>query len=458
MTGHIWVPIVAMIGLITLGALLSGTEFAVASLRESQIDGMLEEGGRAAKAAQIARDPNRFLAAVQIGITVCDFLSAAFGASVIAPALAPHLIRIGVPAQIAGGLAFVILTLLIVYAALVFGELVPKRIAQQNATAFARIMAPPIGTFATIVSPVIWLLSKSTNAIVRLFGVDPSKRSEDIDEEELRSIIEGQGGIDADERRMLSDVLDAGNRTLVEAMTPRGSVTFLPASMTLADAAVLVRAQPYSRYPVIGRNFDDVLGFVHVRDVLQPPEGADPHQVRIHAVKRAVPLVPGTARAFSTMSLLRSSGTHIAVVVDEYGGTDGIVTLEDLVEEFVGDIRDEYDIPAQVHATGTFSAGLTLEEFERQTEIELPEGHYETVAGYILAALGRVAEQGDVIELPDGATLTVVEVIGHRITTVRLARHAAGPIMINVIPNPPESAPIETLVALADERSVTGDA
>jgi len=451
MAGHIWIPIVVMVLLITLGALLSGTEFAVASLRESQIDGMLEEGGRAAKAAKIARDPNRFLAAVQIGITLCDFLSAAFGASVIAPALTPHLIRIGIPAQIAGGLAFAVLTLLIVYAALVFGELVPKRIAQQNATAFARLMAPPIGTFATIMSPVIWLLSQSTNAIVRLFGVDPAKRSEDIDEEELRSIIEGQGGIDADERRILSDVLDAGNRTLVEAMTPRGNVTFLPASMTLADAAELVRAQPYSRYPVIGRNFDDVLGFVHVRDVLQPPAGADPHQVRVHAVKRAVPVVPGTARAFSTMSLLRSSGTHIAVVVDEYGGTDGIVTLEDLVEEFVGDIRDEYDIPAQVHASGTFDAGLTLEEFERQTEIELPDGPYETIAGFILAKLGRIAVPGDTIQLPDDAKLTVIETVGHRITTVRLARPTTGPLLVNVVAHPPETAPIEELVTLAAE-------
>jgi len=430
MAGHTWIPIVVMVILITIGALFSGTEFAVASLRESQIDGMIEQGGRAAKAAKIARDPNRFLAAVQIGITLCDFLSAAFGASVIAPALAPYLVRIGVPDYFANALAFILLTLLIVYVSLVFGELVPKRIAQQKATAFATLMAPAIGTLATILRPVIWLLSKSTNGVVRLMGGDPGARTEDIDDEELRSIIEGQGSMHDDERRILADVLDAGNRTLAEAMTPRGNVAFLPASMTLSDAAKLVREKPYSRYPVIGRNFDDILGFVHVRDVLQPPVGADPEMLRVHAVKRAIPLVPSTARALATMSLLRSSGTHLAVVVDEYGGTDGIVTLEDLVEEFVGDIRDEYDMPAQIYATGTFDAGLTLEEFARHTEIEIPEGPYETIAGYVLAALGRLAETGDVIDLPDGAKLTVAEVEGRKINTVRLTRSATGPILI----------------------------
>lgn len=420
-----------MVLLITVGALLSGTEFAVASLRESQIDGMIEQGGRAERAAQIARDPNRFLAAVQIGITLCDFLSAAFGASILAPALAPHLVRLGVPAQIASALAFTSLTLLIVYISLVFGELVPKRIAQQKAVTVARLMAPAVGVLATVLRPVIWLLSKSTNGVVRLLGADPGARSADIDDEELRSIIEGQGSMHDDERRILSDVLDAGNRTLVEAMTPRGKVCFLPASITLADAAELVREQPFSRYPVIGRNFDDVLGFVHVRDVLQPPPGADPHVLRVHAVKRAIPIVPGTARALATMSLLRSSGTHLAVVVDEYGGTDGIVTLEDLVEEFVGDIRDEYDMPAQIYATGTFDAGLTLEEFARHTEIELPEGPYETIGGYVLSELARVAEVGDVIQLPGGGKLTVVEVDGRRISTVRLVQSAATPALVS---------------------------
>jgi len=233
-------------------------------------------------------------------------------------------------------------------------------------------------------------------------------------------------GMADDERRILADVLGAADRTVAEAMRPRGEVAFLPASLTLAEAAEQVRTLPYSRYPVTGEDFDDVVGFVHVRDVLQAPLGRDPAEVGLLEVVRPILELPATNRAIESMSLMRRAGTHLAIVVDEYGGTDGIVSLEDLVEELVGDIRDEYDRPAVVHAAGVFDGGLTIEEFARDSGVQLEDGPYETVAGYVLARLGRLAEVGDVVELDDGRRLSVVDVADRRIRTVRLGASEPG--------------------------------
>ena len=422
MANSIWLSVTLVALFIAIGALFSGTELAVMSLRESQITQLAASGRRGERAAAIARDPNRFLATVQIGITLCDFFSAAFGASVLAPALAPVLAGWGLPGSVAFPVAFIGLTLLIVYLSLVLGELVPKRIALQRATAIASAMAAPIDVIATILQPVIWLLGKSTNAVVRVFGGDPAARQELIDDAELQSIIAKQDQMLDEERRILTDVITAADRTVAEAMTPRGEVAWLPASATLAEAAAKIRDLPYSRYPVTGRNFDDVLGFVHVRDVLQPPPGSDPATTRVHAVKRPIIALPSTNRAIASMAVLREQGAHIAVVVDEYGGTDGIVALEDLVEELIGDIRDEYDSPATVHAAGVYDAGLTIEDFARATGEPLADGPYETVAGYMLAALGRLAIAGDTVVLPSGSRLVASEVVDRRIRTVSLAQ------------------------------------
>jgi len=424
MTANTGVYIAVVLLLVLLGAVFAGTEVAVVSLRESQIDALAESGPRGARAAAIARDSNRFLATVQIMITVCDFLSAAFGASVLAPALAPYLIRLGMPENFANSFAFVALTILLVFISLVFGELAPKRIAMQKSTQIAAIMAPPIEHLATILTPVIWLLSKSTNGVVRLLRGDPTARQEEIETSELRSIIAAQDGMAQEERQILSDVITAADRTVAESMTPRGKVAFLPAAWTLTEAAAKIRDLPHSRYPVTGRNFDDILGFVHVRDILQPPPGSNPDAVRVHAVKRPILAFPSTLRAFAAISQLRQAGAHIAVVVDEYGGTDGIVALEDLVEELVGDIRDEYDVPEVVHAAGTYDAGLTIEEFHRASGQELTDGPYETVAGFILQELGRLAHPGDTVILSNGSRLTVTEVVDRRIQTVNLTTPA----------------------------------
>ncbi|WP_435736461.1 hemolysin family protein [Cellulosimicrobium sp. PMB13] len=421
-----WTNIALVLLFVLVGGVFAGTEIALVSLRESQVAQLEKQSARGARVAAVARDPNRFLAAVQIGVTVAGFFSAAYGASTLAPDLAPVLERLGLPEPLASTVSLVLLTLLVAYLSLVLGELVPKRLALQRSASVALAVAPPLDRFATLMRPVIWLLSRSTDAVVRLLGGNPSARGEEMTEEELRELVIAHEALPEDERRILDDVFAAGDRSLAEAMTPRGDVAFLEAGTTLSDAARIVAAGPFSRYPVTGEDFDDVVGFLHVRDLLgrdrpdhpdTDPETGRP--VLVRDVVRPILELPATNTVLPAMSRMRREGVHIAVVVDEYGGTDGIVTLEDLVEELVGDIRDEYDRvePSAAHdhgGTTSVDAGQTIEELARRTGIELPDGPYETVAGFVVAELGRLAEVGDHVDVA-GRRLTVTDVSRRRI-------------------------------------------
>lgn len=421
MDAETWANIGLVLLFILIGGVFAGTEIALVSLRESQINRLERQSSRGARVASVARDPNRFLAAVQIGVTVAGFFSAAYGASTIAPDFAPVIESLGVPSGPAGTIALVLLTLVIAYLSLVLGELVPKRIALQSSAKVALAVAPPLDRFAVLMRPVIWLLSKSTNALVRLFGGDPTATSEEMSEAELRDLVIAHQGLPEDERRILGDVFEASDRSVAEVMRPRGEVKFLDADLTLAQALEEVRDQPWSRYPVTGIDFDDVLGFLHIRDLI---DARDPEQP-VRRVMREIVALPGTNKLLPSLSRMRREGVHIAVVVDEYGGTDGIVTLEDLVEELVGEIRDEYDIAGSSgperheDSPGTYDAGLSIEEFTELTGIALADGPYETVAGYLIARLGRLGAVGDSIPIDDHR-IEIVQVSGRRITRIRV--------------------------------------
>ncbi len=415
---------------VMVGGVFAATEIALVSLRESQVNQLEQRGGRGARVADIARDPNRFLSAVQIGVTVAGFFSAAYGGSTLAPDVAPYLVDLGLDSDAADTGALVVMTLIIAYLSLVLGELVPKRLALQRSTQVATLTGPVLDRFATLMRPVIWLLSVSTDALVRLLGGDPHATSDAVSKDELREIVSSHEGLGEQERKILTDVFAATRSNLKEVMRPRADVSFIRGTMTLADAAGWISDQPYSRYPVIGSNFDDVTGFLHVRDLL---DSENPTERTVADVQREVLHLPGTNRVLPTVATMRQAGAHLAIVVDEFGGTDGIVTLEDLIEEIVGDIRDEYDAapddaPTPRHADTdgpvAFAGGLSIEDFAEDTGIVLPDGDYETVAGYLLARLGRVAEVGDSVEV-DGSVLTVTAVDGRRLTQLELSEQPA---------------------------------
>lgn len=410
---------------VLVGGVFAATELALVSLRESQVTQIQRRGARGARVAAVARDPNRFLAAVQIGVTVAGFFSAAYGGSELAPDLAPYLVDLGLGADAAHTVALVIMTLVIAYLSLVLGELVPKRLALQRSAELSLVTAPVLDRFATGMRPVIWLLSVSTNAVVRLLGGDPHATSDQVTEEELRDLVTTHEGLGDDERRILTDVFAATRSTLKEVMRPRGEVEFLEQGTPVVEAVGWVRDRPYSRYPVIDGSFDEVTGFLHVRDLLD----VDADDARTVAdVRRDVLMLPATNRVLPAVSTMRQAGTHLAVVVDEYGGTDGIVTLEDLVEEIVGDIRDEYDVerPDRLDASGTaiLPGGLTIEDFAKETGVPLADGDYETVAGYVIAQLGRMPELGDAV-LVEGTRIEVTEIDGRRITRVSVTPPSA---------------------------------
>ncbi|MGO3293085.1 MAG: hemolysin family protein, partial [Brachybacterium alimentarium] len=307
---------------VLIGGVFAGTEMAIVNLRESQVKQLEESGTRGERTAELVRDPNQFLSAVQIGVTVAGFFSSAYGASTIAPSLAPVLEDVGVPAGTASTVALIGMTLVIAYLSLVFGELVPKRLAMQNAMGMAKVVGPPLSLFGKAMRPVIWLLSTSTNLVVRMLGGDPHANRESVSAEEIRSMVRSSDALDQAESRVLADVFDASERTVVEVMRPRHQVHFLDGQQTVAQTREEIRATGYSRYPVTGEDLDDILGFAHVRDLLLVD---DPGSTRMADLARPIEHIPGTVEVLQALNRMRAHADQIAVVVDEYGGTDGIV-------------------------------------------------------------------------------------------------------------------------------------
>ena len=407
---------------ILAGGVFAATEIALVSLREAQAKALADNGKRGARVARLMSDPNRFLAAVQVGVTLAGFLSAAFGAARLAVPVSDVLADAGLSVGASDTVALVLVTVVISYFSLVFSELAPKRLGLQRPEKVAMLFAPGLDRIAVVFRPVIWLLSKSTDVVVRLLGGDPDGRRESISEDELRGLVAAHESLSKDERKLIDDVFAAGERQLREVMLPRTEVAFLDASMTLSRAVKETADAPHSRYPVAGSSQDDVIGFLHVRDLMVTATKA--RGTRVGDVAREVKSLPDTKKVLPALSEMRREGHHLAIVVDEYGGTAGIVTLEDLIEEVIGDIRDEYDVEgddALRFRGGALEADglLNLDEVRSVTGVDLPEGPYETLAGYVMACLGHVPRIGEAVEV-DGHRLEVTELDARRVSRVRV--------------------------------------
>ena len=417
---QIWINLLVVLFFVLLGGFFAAAELALVSLRENQVQRLAESSRRGRRLASLTADPNRFLAAVQVGVTLAGFVSAGFGAAQIAPELAQPLISAGLAEGVAQTLAFIVITVLIAYLSLVLGELVPKRIALQRVEKVALFAAGPIDFIARLFRPFIVALSFSTNLIVRIFGIDPTAGKESISGEELRDLVAGHEELSEDERNLIDDVFEAGERELREVMLPRTEVDFLDSGLPVADAVRRVVDQPHSRYPVIRGSADDVVGFVHIRDILDPD--ASNRGEYVSQMCRPVVAFPGSKVVLETLTEMRRDRHHLAIVQDEYGGTAGIVTMEDLVEELIGDIKDEYDVDAmprepRVLGQVVVDGLLNLEDFEDETGVVLPDGPYETVAGFLVAALTRLPVVGDTVVEGDNE-IRVVELDGRRISRV----------------------------------------
>ena len=410
--------------IVSIGGLFSGAEMALVSLREGQVRDLARKGKRGHKAARLAMDPPRFFSAVQIGVTTATLISGVYGAATLAAIFKTWLIRTaGMSDGWAGAVSYIVITLCITFVSLVLGELAPKRIALQRSTRVALLAAPLLDRLATLARPVVWLLTKSANLVVAVFGGDPNVGRQAMTEQELRETVAGAQALSQDERHIVGEVFDAGKRQIREVLIPRTEVVFLDAQTPVAAAAAIAAEVPHSRLPVFQESYDNVIGFVHIRDLLGPRAGS---AGSIGSLVRPVKFLPISKTVLSALSEMRSERAHLAIVVDDYGGTAGIVTLEDLVEELIGDIRDEYDTgPSTDEATRLPSGAvevdglLNLDEFREQTGLELAEGPYETAAGYVLAALGDLPAVGDEVRV-GGRLLTVTSLDGRRIARLRV--------------------------------------
>lgn len=407
--------------LVILNALFAGSEMALVSLREGQLRALEREQGSGARTlVRLARDPNRFLATIQIGITLAGFLASATAAVSLAEPLVPALGFLGGAARPA---AVAAITVVLTFVTLVFGELAPKRLAMQYSLRWALLAAKPLHLISAVSRPVVWLLSVSTNLVVRAFGGRPEADPEQMSPEELRELVAGQRALKPEQREIIAGALEIHARRLREVLVPRRLVFALDAGMDAAAARAALAASGHSRAPVTGEGgLDDVIGVVHLRDLL------DDDRPPTRALRPAV-VFPESLRVSDALQRFKTEHEQFAVVVDEHGGIEGIVTLEDLLEEVVGEIYDETDrdlIPVSRGEDGSVVLPGTFPVHDLvDLDIEpadMPEGNYTTIAGLVLAALGRLPKRpGDVVHV-SGWDFAVTAIKRNAITRVRVSR------------------------------------
>jgi putative hemolysin len=434
--GGIFLNIGFVLVLIVIEGIFVASEFALVGLREGQVKALAESGRRGAAVARLVSDPNRYLGIVQVLITLTALLSAAVGAETLAGDAKRGLEHAGVSEGWSGAVGFFGVTLLIAFVTLVIGEQLPKRLGMQRAEGTALLVGTTLDRLARLLKPVLWLISICTDGLVRIFGGNPSLGHEPISEDELRGLVAAHESLTPDERRLIDEVFAAGGRTVGEVMVPRTEVQFLDAALTISRAVRLAAESPHQRYPVVGENQDDVIGYVALLDLLLPDGGgagaAGGRDRTVRQAAREIKAMPATKPVLAALSEMRQEGQRIALVVDEYGGTDGIVTLEDLVEEIVGDVRSEDgagEPVAERMAGGAveIDGKANLDEVAEVSGLELPEGPYATLAGFVMAELGRIPELGDEVR-HDGYVLAVSAVEGRRAARITVRRRPVAEI------------------------------
>ena len=384
------------------------------------------KGKRGARVAKLTENPNRFLAAAQVGVTVCGFLSAALGAEKLGVFVEPRLTDLGLTEGSAKVISIITVTLVIAYFSLVFGELVPKRLALYRSESISLNSSFIIDGIARLFRPIIWLLSKSTDLVMALLGVNPKSERAQISEEELMEMVSGHSALTDEEREIVEEVFNTSEKLVNEVMVPRTEVDFMDGSITVSKAISLAVDLAHSRYPVVRGSSDEVIGFIHVRDLLDS-SNANPNS-KIQDLVRPIMYLPGTKGVLPSLTEMRNQRQHLAIVLDEYGGTDGIITLEDLVECLIGDIHDEYDqTESDINTearTGDLEIDGLLSIEDLATEgIQLPEGPYQTVSGFVMHFLGRMPKVHDVVNI-NGIRLVVLSLEGHRVGQMLITKRA----------------------------------
>jgi putative hemolysin len=424
----LWLQLGLVFVLVLVNAAFSGTEMALVSLREGQLQQLEQRSSTGALVARLARDPNRFLATIQIGITLAGFLASAAAAVSLAEPLEDPLSFLGGAAR---AVSIIVVTLLLAYATLVIGELAPKRVAMQRAERWALLAARQLSFMAMLTRPVVWLLSRSTDIVVRIMGGDPSVQREEVTEAEIRELVGTQASFTAKQRLIIDGAFEISERTLDEVLRPRPDVFVLDADEPVADALQELAASGHSRAPVAhDRNLDEVVGMVHLRDLLGPRDRT------VRQVAGELAAFPETSGVLDVLHEMQVRRLQLALVVDEHGAAAGIVTVEDLLEELVGEIYDETDrdvvgVRREPDGSLLLPGRFPVHDLEDVGVHGMPEGPYATVAGLVLDVLGRVPEApGDRVTVA-GRTIEVLAVNGRAITEVRIGPPPPQPASTN---------------------------
>ncbi|MFI7675867.1 hemolysin family protein [Actinophytocola sp. NPDC049390] len=418
MSGY-WFNILLVGVLVVLNALFAGSEIALISLREGQLRRLERDGGAASRTlVRLARDPNRFLATIQVGITLAGFLASATAAVSLAEPVAPLFSFLGSARE---AVAIALITLVLTFATLVFGELAPKRLAMQYAERWALTVARPLDFLSRASRPAVWALGRSTDLIVRMFGGDPKADSAQLSPEELRDLVVGHRGLNAEQRTIITGALEIHERILREVLVPRRAVFTIRADVPVPRARKALAESGHSRAPIVRNgHLDDVVGLVTLRDLLDD-------SATLAAVARPPVVFPDSVRVSDALRRFKDEREQFALVANEHGAIDGIVTLEDLLEEIVGEIYDETDrdvMAVQTRPDGALQLPGTFPVHDLvDVGVELadrPAGDYATIAGLVLTVLGRIpTAPGDRVVLSDW-TVEVTAVAHHAITEVRL--------------------------------------
>lgn len=402
--------LVLIAALVGLNAAFSGSELALLSLRRGELERLEQRGGVGRVLARLTREPNRYLAAIQLGVTLTGFLASAVAAVTLAGLLAERLAFLG---DAAGAVAVVLITVALTLVTLVAGELVPKRLALQHPLGWALVMGRPVDAVARLAAPAIWVLSRLTNALVRILGGDPTRTRQDTTEQEIADLV-GSGLFGQAHRQIITGALEVGQRTLREVFVPRPDVLALPEDLEPGDAVRRLVAAGHSRAPVYRMSIDDADRVVSVLSLAG-------RRGRVADHCRPALVLPETLDVVEGLRRLQASRRQLALVVDEYGGLEGIVTVEDLVEELVGEIYDEHD-PRAEDVLHTADGGIELHgryPVHELAELGVPltGGESATIGGLVTELLARLPEPGDTVTV-DGWQLTVLSM--HRRAVGRL--------------------------------------
>ena len=424
-----WFDIILVIIFISLNGFFAAAEIAVVTLRRTRIKQLISEGKKNAVVLnKLREEPDKFLATIQIGVTLAVALASAIGGAAAVEFIKPVLkdIPISFIAVSSDAISIGIVVSIITYFTVVFGELIPKSIALSRPEAVGLMIAPVIYKFSKLATVFVQILTVSTNIILKPFGKKAFRQRAYISEEEIKLLIEEgreRGIFEAEERELIHSVFEFTDMSTKEVMVPPTQMVTIRLNMSAEDIKTLIAEEQFSRYPVVGKDINDIRGILYAKDFQNALAKGG---VDIRKLIKPPFFIPETMKISKLLREMQKKRVHMALVIDEYGGVSGLVTMEDILEEIVGEIRDEYDIESPVIqlGDGTYlvDASISIRDLKEDYNIEIPEStEYETMSGFLLTTLQKIPKVGDVVEIED-KKITISEMVGQRIAKVKLEK------------------------------------